>query len=243
MKISTLAILQARMSSTRLPGKVLMPINGKPMLYWQIARIRESKSIDQLIVATSTDVSDDSLYRYLLKEGVEVFRGSLDDVLSRFIVIAKQNNPSTIIRLTGDCPLVMPQLLDEMIKKFNNSDIDYLSNALEPTFPDGLDIEIMRASALVALAKYDLTEFEREHVTVGIHERREVFNCRNFSNLEDLSDKRWTVDHPEDLDFVRQVFGAFKGREAVFTTEEVLEFLEKNPGVSSAISAARRNEQ
>ena len=243
MKISTLAILQARMSSTRLPEKVLLPINGMPMIYRQIERIRQAKSIDELIVATSTDISDDSLATFLTEMGVKVFRGSLQDVFSRYLEIAIEVQPTTVIRLTGDCPLVMPVLLDEMVEKFLKSNVDYLSNTLEPSFPDGLDIEIMKATALVKLTEFALTNFEREHVTVGIYDRRGVFSCENFLNYEDLSNKRWTVDHPEDLAFVRQVFGAFKGSEATFTFKEVLEFLEKNPNIYSEITPDRRNEQ
>ena len=243
MKISTLAILQARMSSTRLPGKVLKLINGKPMIYWQIERIRQSKSIDQLIVATSTDESDDSLSNYLAGIGIQVYRGSLDDVLSRFQEITIETVPHTVIRLTGDCPLVMPELLDEMVEDFVQSNVDYLSNALEPTFPDGLDIEIMKASSLARLTEFKLTDFEREHVTLGILERRNVFNCENFSNFEDLSNMRWTVDYQEDLTFVRLIFAAFKGREITFTFRDVLQFLENNPGIYSEISGDRRNEQ
>jgi len=243
MKISTLAILQARMSSTRLPGKVLLPINGKPMIYRQIERIRQAKSIDKLIVATSTEVSDDALVTFLTEMGVKVFRGSLQDVLSRFLDIAVEIKPTTVIRLTGDCPLVMPALLDEMVEKFRISNVDYLSNTLEPSFPDGLDIEIMKASTLMELARHDLTNFEREHVTVGIYNRREIFSCENFPNFRDLSNKRWTIDHPEDLIFVRQVFNAFIGNEATFTFKEVLQFLEENPTIYSEISPDRRNEQ
>ena len=243
MRISTLAILQARMSSTRLPGKVLTPINGKPMIYWQIERIRQSKSIDELIVATSTDESDDPVFNYLIELGVKVYRGSLDDVLSRYQEIRIQTAPNILIRLTGDCPLTMPVLLDEMVEDFLRSDVDYLSNVLEPTFPDGLDIEIMRASTLAKLAEFKLTDFEREHVTVGILERRNIFNCKNFSNIEDLSNMRWTVDYQEDFAFVRQIFGAFKGRETMFTFEEVMQFLENNPGIYSEISGDSRNER
>lgn len=243
MRISTLAILQARMSSTRLPGKVLLPINGMPMIYRQIERIRQAKSVDELIVATSTDMSDDGLVAFLTQMGVKVFRGSLQDVFSRFLEITLEIEPTTVIRLTADCPLVMPVLLDAMVESFAQRNVDYLSNTLAPSFPDGLDIEIMKSSTIIKLSEYALTNFEREHVTVGIYSRREVFSCENFGNFQDMSNKRWTVDHAEDLAFVRQVFNVFKGREATFTFKEVLQFLEENPTIYSEISPDRRNEQ
>lgn len=238
-----MAILQARMSSTRLPGKVMLSINGKPMIYRQIERIKQASVIDELIVATSTDSSDDPLVEFLETKGIEVFRGSLDDVLSRFLEIERETKPTAIIRLTGDCPLVMPGLIDEMVAQFYVSDVDYLSNTLQPTYPDGLDIEVMRASALHKLVKFELSEAEREHVTLGISSRPSVFKLENFRGKEDLSQKRWTVDYLEDLVFIRQIFSEFEGRESIFTFEDMMWLLDKNPDLGSEISADRRNEQ
>ena len=220
-----------------------MPINGEPMIYRQIERINKATAIDELIVATSTDPSDDSLAEFLKTKGVRVFRGSHGDVLSRFLKIEMQVKPTAIIRFTGDCPLVMSELIDKMVERFYSHDVDYLSNTLEPTFPDGLDIEIIRASSLAGLDKFELTDVEREHVTLGIYSRPAEFSCENFRGTQDLSNKRWTVDYLEDLVFVRQVYGAFQGREAIFTLEDVLLFLASNPKLQSEISANRRNEQ
>jgi len=242
MEHSTLAILQARMSSSRLPGKVMIPINGEPMIYRQIERIRQSTVIDELIVATSTDPSDDPLVEFLNQKGIGVFRGSLKDVFSRFLRIETHFKPTAIIRLTADCPLVMPELINAMVIQFYKSNVDYLSNTLKPTYPDGLDIEIVKASVFSKLAKYELTETEREHVTLGIYSRPSDFTLENFSSREDLSEKRWTVDYFEDLVFVEQVFNAFKGNESTFTFEDMLLLLHNNPELSSAISADRRNE-
>jgi len=243
IEILTLAILQARMSSSRLPGKVMMLINGEPMIYRQIERIRQSKTIDRLIVATSTDRSDDELVDFLQLKGILVHRGELDDVLSRFLEIEKATHPTVIVRLTGDCPLVMPRLIDQMVAQFCESKLDYLSNTLKLTFPDGLDIEIVRASVLIKVLELNPSVAEREHVTLGIYSRPGIFKIDNFSNDVDLSQERWTVDYLEDLVFVRQVFDAFKGREASFNLEELMLFLSSNPGLRSAISADRRNEQ
>ena len=239
----TVAILQARMSSSRLPGKVMMPINGEPMIYRQIERIRQASTIDEVIVATSTDPSDDSLVEFLLDKGIEVFRGSLNDVLSRFSEIQKVIKSTAIIRLTGDCPLVMPELIDRMMAKFYDTNVDYLSNTLEPTYPDGLDVEIIRPSVFGKLAALDLNDAEREHVTLGIYSRPEIFVLENFRCDEDLSQRRWTIDYLEDLVFVRRVFNQFMGRESTFTFEDIMLFLANEPDLRSAISADRRNEQ
>jgi spore coat polysaccharide biosynthesis protein SpsF len=230
------------MSSNRLPGKVLEPISGQPMIYRQIKRVLESTLVEDVIVATSVSSSDDELVQFLESENIKVFRGSLDNVLSRFLEISKEINPTNIIRLTGDCPLVMPKLIDEMVVQFEEKLPDYLSNSLVPSFPDGLDIEIISSEAISRLESLDLSKMELEHVTLGVYNRPDLFRVLNFSTPINRSSMRWTVDYPEDLDFVRSVYSHFTGREAIFEYEEVLEFLRSNPEVVSGISASRRNE-
>jgi spore coat polysaccharide biosynthesis protein SpsF len=239
----TLGILQARMSSSRLPGKVMMLINGEPMIYRQIERIRLSKSINELVVATSTDPSDDVLVDFLKMKGVSVFRGKLNDVFSRFLEIAKLYEPSAVVRLTGDCPLVMPELIDQMVTHFYHENLDYLSNTLKLTFPDGLDIEVINTNVLYALAELNLSESEQEHVTLGIYGRPHSFKLGNYACEMDLSQERWTVDYAEDLRFVRQVFATFKGSESTFKIEDILSLLSSNSSLRSAISPTRRNEK
>ncbi len=240
---NTIVILQARMSSSRLPGKVMLPINGEPMILRQIERIHKAISVNQIIVATSTDASDDSLAEYLLNRGVEVYRGSLKNVLSRYLEIEKTSEASAIIRLTGDCPLVMPELIDAMVREFYTLNVEYLSNTLRTTYPDGMDVEIVKPSALRKLARLKLNTAEKEHVTLGIYLRPSEFTIQNFTSKVDMSGMRWTVDYPEDLHFVRQVFEHFKGREASFGLEDVMDLLTKNPNLRSIVSPERRNEQ
>jgi spore coat polysaccharide biosynthesis protein SpsF len=232
MKPFNLAILQARMSSTRLPGKVMRNINGKPMIYWQIERIKKSKSINKLIVATSIDESDDILTDFLESNKVEVYRGELQDVLSRFLEIEEHLKPKVIIRLTGDCPLVMPKLIDEMIAKFDKINVDYLSNTLELTYPDGLDIEIVKSGVLKNLSNCELSNLEREHVTLGIVNRKNLFSTECYFNYRDLSHYRWTVDTFEDFEFVSMVFKKFRLKEVDFTFEELEKFFEENPEIN-----------
>lgn len=242
MNNKNLAILQARMSSTRLPGKVLADINGRPMIYWQIMRIKEAKRIDELVVVTSTDQSDDVLTEYLLQNEFLVERGSLDNVLERFLqALDRFREYENIVRLTGDCPLVMPSLIDEMITTFDNSNLDYLSNALEPTFPDGLDIEIVKRSALIRLGDCSLSMAESEHVTLGLRNRMKEFSIQNFSQVRDLSSLRWTVDYEGDLEFVRKVYDGFKGRELTFNLQNLLDLLAGKPELVNEISGNLRN--
>jgi len=237
-----LAILQARMSSTRLPGKVLAVINEKPMISWQIMRIKESKSINELVVVTSTDQTDDVLADYLLQNGVLVERGPIDNVLARFLqAFERFKGYENIVRLTGDCPLVMPHLIDEMVTEFDKSDVDFLSNALEPTFPDGLDIEIVKRSALIRVSEYPLSAAENEHVTLGLRNRMKEFSIKNYSQVRDLSSLRWTVDYEGDLEFIRKVYDEFKGCELTFSYQDLLDLLTRNPELYNEISGNLRN--
>jgi spore coat polysaccharide biosynthesis protein SpsF len=243
MSSRTLVVLQARMTSSRLPGKVMMEINGKPMIYWQIQRILRSKTVNSLVVATSIDPSDDALALFLEENSISVYRGALNNVLSRFIEVSERYAHDALIRLTGDSPLVMPELIDQMVGAFYEQDVDYLSNTLEPTFPDGLDIEIIKHGALQNLNAYNLEPKELEHVTYGIYTRPETFKLSNFLDESNRSHERWTVDYQEDLDFVRDVYANFAGNEPTFTYLDLLDFLRQNPEVISGIDAARRNEQ
>lgn len=230
------------MSSTRLPGKVLAVINDRPMIYWQIMRIKKAKQVDELIVATSTDQSDNVLADFLDRNGFLVERGSVNNVLDRFLQIIGHNQDfENIVRLTADCPLVMPTLIDEMMMKFEDSNIDYMSNALNPTFPDGLDVEIVKRSALIKLGKYPLSAAEMEHVTLGLRNRRNDFVIENYSQDPDLSKLRWTVDYEADLDFVREVYAEFKENEAVFGYQDLLTLLATKPELKSRISGNLRN--
>jgi len=216
-------ILQARMSSTRLPGKVLSILNGQPMIYWQIERIRKVQLIDRVIIATSVDSSDDQLVEVANNLGFEVFRGDLNDVYDRYLKCIELNNiKGIIVRLTADCPLVMPELLTQMLEIFLIKQPDYLSNTIKPTFPDGLDIEICTVESFRELQKHTLTTVEREHVTFGFHHRQEIFRCINHLSSMDNSHLRWTVDYPEDLLFVRQVYSAFVGSETIFDMTSVM---------------------
>jgi spore coat polysaccharide biosynthesis protein SpsF len=242
MNPKVLAIIQARMSSRRLPGKVLLELNGEPTILRIVKRLEKASTVDEVIVATSLDQSDNKLFEFLNSKGIKCFRGDLEDVLSRFVGVMTNSDAEVIIRITADCPLVMPKLVDQMVRSFLLSDLDYLSNTIIPTFPDGLDVEVFTKKALTRLDRLSLSSQEREHVTLGIRNRPEQFKLGNFEGKSDLSGLRWTVDYEEDFVFVSQVYAHFAYRESDFEFEEVLQLLDEVDLKPSTISASRRNE-
>jgi spore coat polysaccharide biosynthesis protein SpsF (cytidylyltransferase family) len=232
MEYKTIAILQARMSSTRLPGKVMRFINGKPMIYWQIQRIKKARLVDKLILAISEDTSDDVLAEYLGSINQVFVRGSLNDVFDRFIKVESIYKSQSIVRLTGDCPLVMPELIDKIIEQFYKQNLDYMSNTLTLTFPDGLDVEIFKSDVLDRLQDLNLSILEREHVTLGIVNRQDIFSTRNYFNNRNISSYRWTVDNQKDFEFVTKVFAHFELNEVNFSQKELEKFVQSNPEIN-----------
>ncbi|MBT4949009.1 MAG: glycosyltransferase family protein [Actinobacteria bacterium] len=238
---STIAIVQARMGSTRLPGKVLADLCGAPLLQRQLERVRRATSLDRVVVATSTDETDLPIAELCESLDVPCFRGDLNDVLARFLGAINEFNPEVVVRITADCPLISPSVIDSIVHSFFESDCDYLSNTLDPTFPDGVDVEVVRVRALRALARLDTDTHEREHVTLGIYRRPEQFVVRNFTGDPDLSNLRWTVDSPEDLEFVRWVYTKLFYTNPKFDLAEILELLGENIDKSRTDSDSRRN--
>lgn len=236
-----LAILQGRLSSTRLPGKVLKDLRGKPMILRQVERLKFSKQIDHLVVATSTDSSDDELVEVLLSEGIEVRRGPLDDVLERFGAVVDEFNPEVIVRLTADCPLADPEIIDEVISAHLQHKTDYTSNVLTPTFPDGLDVECISPSAFTRLRASTLTSQEREHVTLGLYSNPEQYSLSSITQFPDRSQLRWTVDVQDDLDFVRSVYEHLYVEQKFFGQAEILDLLGREPELSRTDETVARN--
>jgi spore coat polysaccharide biosynthesis protein SpsF (cytidylyltransferase family) len=236
------AILQARMSSSRLPGKVLAPILGRPMLGMQIERLRRSRAIGRLVVATSERPEDEPVATLCTSEGVDCFRGSLEDVLDRFYQCARQFEATHVLRLTGDCPLADPELTDALAHMYLERDVDYASNCRPPSLPDGLDAEIFSMQAL-AQAWCEATDpFEREHVVPFIVRRPERFRTANWSWTEDLSSMRWTVDRPTDLEFVRRVYESLYPTSPAFGFREVLALVRERPELALINQGIQRNE-
>ena len=230
------------MSSTRLPGKVMKPILGRPMLYRQIERIQQSKEINHLVVATSFSPEDDAIAKLCSKIGVKCFRGSLDDVLDRFYQAALIHQPEYVMRLTGDCPLFDPGLADEFVQFFLAGSYDYASNTVEPTYPDGLDMELLTFYALESSWNNANLLSEREHVTPFIKNHPEHFRIGCMENTKDLSAMRWTVDEPEDYEFVCNIYSALYPENNNFNWIDVLYYLENNPDVMKINSEFERDE-
>lgn len=165
MAVNILAIVQARMGSTRLPGKALKKVNGKPLIEILLYRLSLAKKIDKIILATSENSENDELANLVEKLEYEVYRGSEDDVLDRYYRAAKKYQPTSIVRITGDCPIIDPELVDEVIDLYHNKNVDYASNTEPPTFPDGLDTEVFSFAALETAHQQATNSFDREHVT------------------------------------------------------------------------------
>jgi spore coat polysaccharide biosynthesis protein SpsF len=219
------------MSSTRLPGKVMADLLGQPMILRQIERLKRAKRLDQIVVATSTDASDDGLAARLMAEGIGVYRGSLEDVLGRFIGALDQFGPDdTVVRLTADCPLADPDVIDQTLELFTSSGADFTSNVpTRRSYPKGLDVEVMRASVLRLAAQEATAPYDREHVTAFINQRPERFVITGLEQHASEGEVRWTVDRPDDLEFVRAVYKALYPRKADFTSNNVRVFVQSRP--------------
>jgi spore coat polysaccharide biosynthesis protein SpsF len=237
-----LAVLQARSSSSRLPGKVLKPILGKPMLERQIERILRASMIDKLVVATSNDPGDDTIAELCARIKVECFRGSLDDVLDRFFQAARQHKPDLVVRLTGDCPLADPAVIDAVIRFAVDGKYDYASNTLQPTYPDGLDVEVCTFAKLEQVWRNAALKSQREHVMPYFYQNPHLFKLGNLIRQPDLSALRWTVDNADDFVLITSVFEALYPDNPAFGTDEVLAYLNTRPDLSKLNASHSRNE-
>ena len=240
MTLKIVAIVQARMGSTRFPNKVMQPICGTPMIGLLLERLSKAKCIDRIILATSSDSRNEPLTEYVRSLGFEVYPGSEDDVLDRYYQAAKKAGADVVVRITGDCPLIDPQLVDAVVAKFKENDVDYASNTIPPTYPDGLDTEVFTFKALEIAWSQAKDPHFREHVTPYICESRQ-FVRTNFASETDSSGERWTVDEPEDFEVIRKVFEHFNPRRD-FSWLEVLTLRQEHPELFAANRHLVRNE-
>jgi spore coat polysaccharide biosynthesis protein SpsF len=231
MSNNVLAIVQARLSSSRFPRKVLGDLHGAPMVLRQLERISHCTRLDQLVVATSTESSDDELVEILESQNISVRRGPLANVFQRFSQVIDEFSPKHVVRLTADCPLADPQVIDDLVDLHVTSGADYSSNVLERTFPHGLDAECATREVFSLLNTMSLTDQEREHVTLGIYARPKDFKLSSLTQPIDHSDLRWTVDYPSDLEFVRAIYGELYDSNPAFSTRDVLELLHSKPAL------------
>ncbi|WP_312166591.1 glycosyltransferase family protein [Phenylobacterium sp.] len=216
------AILQARMSSSRLPGKVMKLLAGRPMVERQIERLRRSATLSRLIVATSDDASDDVLASFLADIGVEVHRGPLADVLGRYVgAIEALGVSGQVVRLTADCPLADPGVIDDCVRLQARLRVDYCSNGRNRTYPRGLDVEVFEAQGLLIAGREASDPYDREHVTPFLYRNPDRFTQGELVQGRDESALRWTVDTPEDFAFVERVYAALYPTKPDFTSDDI----------------------
>jgi len=221
------SVIQARMGSTRLPGKVMREIAGRPMIDWVVGRTRRIPNLDRVVVATSVLEREAPLVEHLNEEGIPVVRGPEEDVLARYVEAMETHEADAVVRLTGDCPLLMSEVSERVIQAFLDKECDYASNTLERTYPRGLDTEVLSPDAL-RRADAEATEApDREHVTRYIRQHPDRFSLRSVTAGQDRSDLRWTVDEEADLTLVRKIYSEMDGM--VFGYHDVLQLLEAHP--------------
>jgi spore coat polysaccharide biosynthesis protein SpsF len=234
------AIIQARMGSTRLPGKVLMDIAGKPMLWHVIERVKGCKKVDSIVVATTTDESDSKIIKFCKQNAINYFAGSENDVLDRYYQAAKSFNADSIVRITADCPVIDPQIVDEVIHEYVEKGYDVCG--LSGEFPDGLDVTVFSFETLEDTWKNAKLSSEREHVGPYMWKHPDKFKLGEYIKFYDLSHHRWTVDEEKDLQFIREIFSRLYESGKIFLTEDILNLLEREPELLKINEGIIRNE-
>jgi spore coat polysaccharide biosynthesis protein SpsF len=226
--MNTLAIIQARMGSTRLPGKVLLDLGGATVLARVVRRLERSQQISQIVVATTTARADEAIVNECERLRVSSFRGSEGDVLDRYYQAARLYSADTVVRITADCPLIDPALVDETIRVFKDGRADYASDVLPRTYPRGLDSEVFTSVALERAWREAREPHEKEHVTPYLYEHPEIFRLASARGDVDYSHYRWTLDTPEDLILLRAIYSRFDNRDD-FHWQDVIALMEREP--------------
>lgn len=225
--MKTVVIIQARMGSTRLPGKVMMKINEETVLSHVVRRVQQAKEIDEIVIATTTLLSDDEIVAEAKRIGIKYYRGSEDDVLSRYYYAAEASQSEAIVRITSDCPLIDPKVIDKMVNEYHKlkqvNRVDYLSNTLTRTFPRGLDLEIISFDNLKEAFESAKQPYEREHVTPYFYENPDKFTLVNYSMTPDYSQHRWTLDTLEDFELITKIYKELYDKEHDFYLSEIIE--------------------
>jgi spore coat polysaccharide biosynthesis protein SpsF len=238
------AVVQARMGSSRLPGKTLADIGGRPMLGRLVDRARLIPGVEVVVIATTVEPADKAILDFAKAEGLPASAGSEQDVLDRVYRAVTRFGVSVIVRVTPDCPMLDPEISGRVLGEFcrHKGAVDYVSNVHPPTFPDGLDTEVLSREAVEVAWREARLESDREHVTSFIWRQPERFRLANVANAQDLSALRWTVDTAADLEFVRAVYAALGGGGRVFGMDDVLGLLDSRPDLRALNAGQRRNE-
>jgi len=236
------AIVQARMSSSRFPGKVLKPLSGVPVLSHVFNQLSFSRKLDDIVLTTSNDTSDDQLQQWAEENNRNFFRGDLDNVLNRFYETSLKYKADVIVRITGDCPLIDPSIVDKVILGFFDGDYDYYSNANPPTFPDGLDTEVFSFPTLETAYRKAKLKSEQEHVTPYIRNHPELFKIGNLVSEVNFEKHRWTLDNQEDYEFLSKIFESLYKPNSFISWGKVISFLKKNKDLQKINAHIERNE-
>jgi spore coat polysaccharide biosynthesis protein SpsF len=225
------AFIQARMGSTRLPGKVLKQVLGRPLLDFLVERLAQCHELDHIIILTSKQAQDDAIASFCQEKNLLCFRGSEDDVLDRYYQASLERQPEGIVRITADCPLIDPDIVDQVIKVFrqHHPHADYVSNSLQRTFPRGLDVEVFSFKALEQAFQQAHWPEEREHVTLYLYRHPEKFQLYNVAHIPSLATYRWTVDTPEDFALVRLILEHLYPKNRQFCLNDILHLLKEHP--------------
>jgi spore coat polysaccharide biosynthesis protein SpsF len=230
--LKIIATIEARMGSTRLPGKILMEVAGKPILQHITERVKRSKLIDEVVVATTTNALDDAVENVCKETKTDFFRGSEPDITARLVDTAHAFHATHIMQLTGDCPFVDPSLIDKCINKYKSSDFDYVSNRLTPTYPCGQDVQFFSVNTLKSVLEKTDDPIDREHGSYFIYNHPELYKLGTFvSPVMNCPEKRWVLDYPEDFEFIKVIYENLYKQNPEFDTFDILRFLEQNPEV------------
>jgi len=235
------AIIQARTGSTRLPNKIFKLIEGKPLIWHITERVKRAKLVDEVIIATTTNAMDDSVEQWCNENGVAIYRGSENDVLNRYYGAAVKAKADVVIRITCDDPFKDPGVIDGTVQYFLDNQFDFASNNNPPTFPEGLDVEVMTFKTLETMEQNAATDFEREHVTQYVYKNPDKFSVGNYPYERDLSKLRWTIDTENDLEMARLVYSQLYPAKPFFTYKDILELLDKHPEITEINQNEKRS--
>ena len=238
------AIIQARFGATRLPGKTLMSLGDKPVIWHMVERAKAATSIESVVVATTTSPKDDVLVGYLEREGIPYFRGSEDDVLGRYAETARKFKTDVVVRITADDPLKDPNVIEQVVKAYleNQSQYDYVSNVHPPTLPEGQDTEVFSKKALFKAESETTDPYHREHVTAYFYQNTDMFRIHNIANDVDLSHLRWTLDTVEDFKFFQEVYRNLYRQGEIISMKAVLDLLRKQPHIQMINQTVKRSD-
>lgn len=229
--MKVVAIIQARMGSTRLPGKIMKEVMGKPLLEYQIERVKRAKTIDEIIIATTTKKADDQIAEFCEQLSIPCYRGSEEDVLARYYEAATKYKADIIVRITSDCPVIDPEVIDRVVDKYLNGGYDYVSNTIERTFPRGMDIEVFSYKSLEKAHKNAKKQSEREHVTPYLYLNDNNFKLGKFLGVNDYSKYRLTVDTIEDFQVIKIIIQELSEKNKLFGMKDIIYFLSSNPEI------------